>query len=257
MTEKYRLILRGVVLAYLVLGALAVASLVGRVLAARRFGPRPGGIEPSSLGRRLYAEGRLLAWPRLAGTVAAAVIVLGGGAALAARAGAGGAAWLLGTLAVVAAVFAATAALSPQPGYQIHEGGVRVGRFGPRGRPQLVDIVAPFAAMVDVEVVRGAAACHELQERMRADAPRLASGGRMRVLGDLYAPGLGSALHIWLRPAAVPQVPVRAVPGRGRRTTLSVYWSGPEVLVGVRHPERLAAVLGSLYPDAPLPSPPG
>lgn len=243
-------------LVYLALAAVVAATLVGRAAANRRLRrSSPPGPGPEALGAVLYSERHLVAWGRLASRLGMPLLVLTGGAAAAAAYGAEAAGWTIGGVAAFLAVLGVTLSLSPQPGFDVHQDGVHMGRFGLGRRPRPVGIVMPFSDVVDVELIRGASGCARVRAGMRADAPLRArdqAGNRMRVLGDLYSPGMGSALHVWVRVDRLPEVPVRMLArGFGNVNSLDVYWSGPELLIGVRHPDRLEEVLRGLHGTVP------
>lgn len=176
--------------------------------------------------------------------------------------------------------------ISSKPGIRVSDDGIALGqvayaerhpRPGWSEKMGVAHFVAelPFDRVVEIRLLHGAAVTGA-RDAIRASAPpRPAAGkkpspGRKRVLGLFYAGGLPDAMYVRIRSDQTVPVPlVMTASGMGSATTFSTTWSGPEFLIGTKHPLELqqavrdavrAYELGGGHPipvELPNPAPSG
>lgn len=172
--------------------------------------------------------------------------------------------------------------ISSKPGIRVRDGAIVLGHVAyaerhpipgfseKMGVPHFVATLA-FDDILEVRFLRGPQAI-AARNGIRAGAPpRVTSGrkpsrARKRVLGLFYAGGLPDAMYIRIRPDRTVPIPLVVTPaGVGNTTTFSTTWSGPEFLIGTRHPEALqqavidavnAYQLAGGHPISVVPGPP-
>ncbi len=144
--------------------------------------------------------------------------------------------------------------ISAKPGIRVRDDGITIGQvayterharpgFSERmGVPHFV-VELPFDAVVAIRFLRGAEVV-TVRDAIRASAPpRMANKptkARKQVLGLFSTGGLSGAMYIRIRADRTPPVPLLATSsGMGSSTTRATTWSGPEFLIGTRHPLEL------------------
>lgn len=146
--------------------------------------------------------------------------------------------------------------ISSKPGIRVSDDGIALGQVAyaerhPRpglsekmGVPHFVAEL-PFDRVLEIRFLHGATATNA-RDAIRASAPpHLAAGkkpsrGRKHVLGLFYAGGLPDAMYIRIRPDQTVPVPlVVTASGMGSTNTFNTTWSGPEFLIGTKHPLEL------------------
>ena len=149
--------------------------------------------------------------------------------------------------------------ISAKPGIRVRDDGITVGQVAyterhtrpgfseKMGVPHFVAEL-PFDDVVAIRFLRGAEIV-TVRDAIRASAPpRMAkkpTKARKQVLGLFYTGGLPDAMYIRIRPERTPPVPLLATSsGMGSSTTRATTWSGPEFLIGTKHPGELQQAVG-------------
>jgi hypothetical protein len=146
--------------------------------------------------------------------------------------------------------------IASKPGIRVSDEAIAVGHvayaerhrlpgFSERmGVPHFVATLS-FDEIIEVRFLHGADVI-KVREAVRASAPlRSTAGkkpttGRKQVLGLFYTGGLPDAMYIRIRKDQTVPIPlVMTASGGGSTTTFNTTWSGPEFLIGTKHPIEL------------------
>jgi len=159
---------------------------------------------------------------------------------------------------VFSGLFALLSVCASQPGIRVRDDGFSLGHVAHAerhpARPGLTQklgvphfvLSVPISDVVEVRFLHGEERIRAIRDRIRRSAPpRVGANGkplraRKRVLGLFYAGKLPDALYLRLRPDRVPDVPFLLIAdGVGNTSTWQTVWSGPELLIGTKHPAAL------------------
>ena len=266
-----------IALVFLFVAVLSIVVIVGRfrfnakiargraVASGRRpgpdRGPRVAGVDTYESGRSVpasdvlrYSEDGIYRAGRPVGISAGVFAVATVGLVALLLAGDSQTTWLPVVVMFFSGMLVIGTFMSARPGIRVRDDGITIGQVTyterhPRpgfsekmGVPHFVAEL-PFDDVVAIRFLRGAEII-TVRDAIRASAPpRMANKptkARKQVLGLFYTSGLSDAMYIRIRPDRIPPVPLLATStGMGSSTTRATTWSGPELLIGTKHPLEL------------------
>jgi hypothetical protein len=162
--------------------------------------------------------------------------------------------WLPVVLMFFSGMLVIGTVISAKPGIRVRDHGITIGQVAyteRHARPgfcrkmRVPHFVAdlPYDDVVAIRFLRGAEII-TVRDAIRASAPPRAANkptkAHKQVLGLFYTGHLSDAMYIRIRPDRTPPVPLLATStGMGSSTTRATTWSGPEFLIGTKHPLEL------------------